>query len=209
MIADVIDARGRTRVAVLRRMLAGPVGTVCGRAGLAVDLTRARAYVVAPGGLVAAVDLRTMHVRYHAVSAKRPASRDAVWLGNGRFAFASNGAVTLTPAGATVVDAERWSSRIIDPRAGAIQVADGKLLTYEGIRASGPSGGTGVHAYRFDGSELWHLFDGEHVVDVQNANGYLYVRTAQSTHVVDAGSGAVVADLGPVAGYLGFLAPDR
>src|SRR5205814_3100236 len=129
--------------------------------------------------------------------------------GSGRLAFASSGAMTLTPAGATVADAERWSSWIIHARAGAIRVADGKLLTYAGIRASATSDGAGVHAYRFDGSELWHLFDGEHVVDVQNARGYLYVRTAQSTHVVDAGSGTVVADLGPVAGYLGFLAPGR
>src|SRR5439155_17795661 len=59
----VIDARGRPRMAVLRRIVAGPRPTVCERAGLAVDLTRARAYVVAPGGLVAEVDLQTMHVR--------------------------------------------------------------------------------------------------------------------------------------------------
>jgi len=163
----VVGSDGTLRSAALDQVRAGVTKTAAPQAytqvdlaGLAVDPSAGRAYVVAANDPVAEVDLRTLAVGYHTPS--RPVSlvgrlhdwlepaalakeayvrsiRRAVYLGDGRLAvFGQNGTADQTsgfrvrtkPSGLTVIDTAAWTSRVLDPRSTVAVVARGKLLSY-------------------------------------------------------------------------------
>jgi len=163
----VAGSDGTLRSTVLEQVRAGVSRTAAPQAwtkvdlaGLAVDPSAGRAYVVAANDPVAEVDLRTLAVGYHTLS--RPVSllgrlhdwlepkalakeayirsvRRAIYLGDGRLAvFGQNGTADQTsgfrsrtkPSGLTVIDTTTWTSRVLDPRSAAAVVARDKLLSY-------------------------------------------------------------------------------
>jgi hypothetical protein len=163
----VAGSDGTLRSTVLDQVRAGVTKTAAPQsyfqldsAGLAVDPSAGRAYVVAANAPVAEVDLGTLAVGYHRPS--RPVSllgrlhdwlepaalakeayvrsvRNAVYLGAGRLAvFGQNGTADQTigfrartkPSGLTLIDTTAWTSRILDPHSAAAVVARGKLLSY-------------------------------------------------------------------------------
>ena len=109
-----------------------------------------RAYVIGAGEPFAEVDLAAMTVAYHGAGAGSRSlakavngpERTATWLGNGLIAVTGSDAhsvvgakdgqsfehVWWTPAGLTLVDTKDWSSRLIDPNATSVEVANGLLL---------------------------------------------------------------------------------
>jgi hypothetical protein len=204
----VIDYHGRLRSVPLKRIPL-QVHRSHGisyeeRAGLAVDTTHGRAYVVAPHGDIAVVDLRTMRVSYH-LAVGRPASpeagiagqRGAVWLGDDRIAIygrdiasVSQAGLTAKPAGATLVDTQNWHACMLDSPASQANLAGRRLFAYgpgSAFSTSGP--GAGLRVYRSDGTEEVHLFGNERIYDVNVANSRAYVRTSTSIRVVEVMSG--------------------
>ena len=164
---DVIAAGGSIRSVALDRVIAGAKWPDDGTAdplgkqrepALAVDPAAYRAYVVQPSGPAAAVDLRTLAVSYHDLSAPRsvldrfsawlspPAQakgidgprRTATWLGDGlltvtgsdEHAVRKAGSIEMgfDPAGLAIVDTRDWSIARLDPGADTAWVADGLLL---------------------------------------------------------------------------------
>src|SRR5581483_2836405 len=117
----VVDAAGGVRRTTLAGVAAGRTAPDA-RAdyrirssvpGLAVDAGGGRAFVVAGGGAVAEVDLRTLAVRYHALAERRPAAaekgaggpeRHAAWLGGGLLAVTGSDA---TSSASSAADAPR------------------------------------------------------------------------------------------------------
>jgi hypothetical protein len=174
----VVGADGAVRTVRLHRILAGwfwptdagtdPIGTARGP-GLAVD-PAGTAYVLDPSGFVAAVDLSSLSVSYHALTSSSllsrladwlspPAAakglngpeRTAIWLGDGLIALtgsdytaarAKDGSVAFsaTPAGLAIVDVQSWTLRMIDPDATSTTIADDALLTTGGGWTSSDQG---------------------------------------------------------------------
>jgi hypothetical protein len=180
---DVVAADGSIRSAALDRVLAGsrwpddgtsdPVGTQREPA-LAVDRDADRVYVIQPDGPAAAIDLGTLAVSYHDLSAPRsvlerfsawfaPAAqakgldgprRTATWLGDGLLAVTGSdehavrtaGSIQmgLDPAGLAIVDTLDWSIARLDPGADTASVADGLLLATGRRLALGQQTPTGM-----------------------------------------------------------------
>jgi hypothetical protein len=204
----VVDYHGRLRSVQLERIPLR-VHTSHGisyeeRAGLAVDTAHGRAYVVAPDGGIAMVDLGTMRVTYHldlggAASAEPglAGQRGALWLGDDRLAIygreiasVSQSGLTARPAGVTLVDTHDWQACELNSRASLATLAGGRLLAYgPGPAISADKSGAGVHAYRSDGAEVFHLFGNEQIRDVKVANRRAYVRTSSAIQVVNVMSG--------------------
>jgi hypothetical protein len=174
----VVGADGSVRTVRLDRILAGwhwpkdagadPIGAARGP-GLAVD-PAGTAYVLDPSGFVAAVDLSSLTVSYHALSSTSlltrladwltpPAEakglngpqRTATWLGDGLIALtgsdytatrAGDGseAFSATPAGLAIVDVQSWTVRTIAPEVTDATVADGALLATGGGWSSSDQG---------------------------------------------------------------------
>lgn len=173
-----------------------PIGTMR-QPGLAVDPARGVAYVVDPDGLIARVRLRDLSLSYRQLAHKSLLARlaawmtppaeakgtngpmlTAQWLGHGLIAltgsnyFASqhkNGSFvsSISPAGLRIVDTRNWSTRMLDPHADSLLVADGVLLASGGSSHSDNSGaissGEGVAAYNPDGTLRWRLDSGVQV----------------------------------------------
>ena len=128
--------------------------------GLAIDPSGARAFVVQAGAPVVEIDLRTLRVRSHALSApisvlgrlrnwlepraeakaQEGPNRQALWLGRGLLAVTgwdSHASVDNrgqaqweTPAGLKLIDTRRWSVRTLDRGTSRITIAAGTLLGY-------------------------------------------------------------------------------
>jgi hypothetical protein len=184
--AVVVDEQGRRLRSIALPAL--HIGTTyTGDAGLVVDATGERAYVFAAGAPVAELELRTMHVSYHAVASLLSSTdqltgstaqtggrvfarqRTAVWLGDGKVLIVGRdlvavggGAFARIPAGATTVDTSTWASCTLDPRAAGVSLASGRILAF----APGPQFGPASTTNRTDpGIGLWsysvgggHLF---------------------------------------------------
>lgn len=212
----VTDVEGRSRSVVLNRIRAGTKRrTVRGSLfvevrwpGLAADPTGRTAYVVAPGKLVAEVDLETLGVTYHTVTSagtRRLARaqksvngpmRYAQWLGNGRIAVSGTDAritvsktgdqkETWTPVGVSVIDTTTWRFRMLDPTAGAFSRVTGGLIVY------GPQSFT---AYDLDGRPRFDVPLEEPLAHVQAVGQYAYAwGRVRTTTIVDLASGSVVA----------------
>jgi hypothetical protein len=137
-----VDGRSRVRTIRLDDIGLGERFGQCESVGLAVDPARLKAYVIAAEAPVAEVDLWTMRVRRHRVAGAPSlvsgrvcpacgAQRHAVWLGDGTLAVAGSNhrdGARSTPAGAALVDTRAWTARRIARRAGAAQVAGGRVI---------------------------------------------------------------------------------
>jgi hypothetical protein len=208
----VVDARGRLRSVPLERirLTVRPRLYSADRAGLAVDRSRARAYVFAANAPAAIVDLRTMRVSYRPVALgprgganRKVLARDrrALWLGDGQVVVlgldllrpAGRERFPSIPAGATLVDTANWRTRLLDPMADRAVFAAGLLLTYRSRGAAR----SGLRMYTLDGRRVLSLLDGERVVDVQVARGSAYVRTPSAVYVLDAISRKIVNKIVP------------
>jgi len=209
----VADPLGEVRLVGLTRVAAGVAHEVDARSptaspGLAVDPAGRRAYVVTPT-LVAAVDLRTLAVSYHALGTRasllgrvfawlEPAAqakegvgrtRYASWLGGGLVAVAgSDFDRTVTrAAGLSLVDTRSWKARTIDREADGYVVAPGLVL------ATGPT--TGLTAYGLDGRRRFRLFGGQRASVLSVYAGRAYVDILRSVgrpeqvRIVDLSSG--------------------
>jgi hypothetical protein len=196
----VVNAEGRLRSITLDRIplhvrSRHGIGFADG-AGLTLDPSRARAYIVAADAPAADVDLRSLHVSYHrleplflAPGALRGAKiqpndvgariRRAVWLGTGHALVfgrdlvpASGEDVTTIAAPATLVDTTSWSSCTLDASAGGAAFVGGRVLVYGG----GDSASRGLRAYTVDAHADFHLVDRKLVWDVQASGNLAYVR---------------------------------
>jgi hypothetical protein len=196
-----------------------------GRApGLAVD-PAGTAYVLDPSGLVATVDLRSLEVSYHSLAAASLAARffdwltpqaqakgmngpvrSAVWLGDGLIALtgsdytatqAKDGNVdfTQTPAGLAIVDTRHWTTRVLDPQASDVSVADGALLATGGGWSSADEGsGEGLAVYGADGTLVRRLFPGTrpYVAGVVGSLAFVQEDGNGRYAVVDVATGRIV-----------------
>ena len=199
-----IGAAGKLRSVLLDRIRSGadftetPPTVELRRPGLAVDPVGNRAFVIGAGEPFAEVDLAAMTVAYHGGSGSRSLAkavngpeRNATWLGNGLIAVTGSDAhsvvgtkdgqsfehVWWTPAGLTLVDTKDWSSRLIDPNATSVEVANGLLLATAWTYDSAVSAATGIGlaAYSLDGTPRFHLLAGP-VASIQAGAGMAYVR---------------------------------
>ena len=144
----------------------------------------------APDFTVAAVDLDTLAVAYHAPSARTLAksitgpSRQAAWLGNDTLAvsgFDYKGSHDGEPVGLRLVDTRDWSVRMVDAGVGRFGVGEGSLVAGEKV-----FGFDGTLRYRVDlGTEQW--------LSVQGQYGYV-CGTAQGRlrRVLQLGTGATL-----------------
>jgi hypothetical protein len=180
--------------------------------GLAADRTGRRAFVVATG-LVAEIDLRDLRISYHALGRERslwervhdwvePAAeakssggpvRSAIWL--------DTGALAVTGAGLTLIDARDWTASTVDREATDVRVAGDLLLATGGPR--------GLAAYGLDGRERFRLFGGEAVYVAQTYAGRAYVGAAGADRlrVVDLAAGRAVGERAADMPWLVFDAP--
>ncbi len=193
--------------------------------GLAVDPAARHAYVVTPERLVADVDLAAMTVTYHdlarpslltrlrnwlfpAASAKvlEGSFRYAHWLGGGLVGVSGYDSIVdgtgesarmrTEPAGLELLDVRRWTARKLDERSLHFVAADGMLLA-TGTRLDylEESAAVGVTAYRFDGTRLFRLFDGERVLVPAVSGGRAYVSWQGPPYaVVDLAGGRVIGE---------------
>ena len=205
-----LDTTGRMRTVLLPQIHSGyEDGTQNPGAdpGVTVDPASDTAYVVGGGDPVAAVNLRTLAVSYHAWP-RAPTNLDygvngptraALWLGNGLIAVtgvdqtdATDGSVSQTSIGLSIVDTSTWTSHLIDPGASSASEVDGLVLAYgETEMAVGVFGGDGFAGYRPDGTRLFKLFGSDPVTDVQVVGSTAYVQ-AKGTRIVDLASGRLV-----------------
>ena len=212
----VLARDGRLRVVVLDRILAGsgdeewidqvPAFHV-ERPGLAVDPKGRRAFVVTAGSLVAEVDLTTLAVSYHDVSARVSAlarlrnwlvpaaeaksltgwSREATWLGNDTIAVTGSdyAGSDSTAVGLRFIDTRSWTVQTIEADASGLRFANGLLLAFGGTYTDEPGDdrSLGLAAYTPDGTKVWHALPGEQVGWPQIAGGhaYLYPRRAEES----------------------------
>jgi hypothetical protein len=180
---EIFDADGARRTAALSEIAAGvkwpddPSGMPIGTRrvpGLAIDLTGNRAFVVAPDGLVATVDLASLAVSYHQWIEQKsaldrfagwmtPAAEakgtngpaiTAGWLGDGFLAVAGtdetavlrgdNLQLSSHPLGLRIVDVRDWSASVLDAGADAFDVGDGVLLARGSSWSSDPQSESGM-----------------------------------------------------------------
>jgi hypothetical protein len=155
----VVDRAPRARTVVLERITAGTVATGEGserrltlqRPGMAVSPSGLRLHVFGGGEPAAAVDLRTLSVRYAPL--RRPAAmrksargsvRTAAALPDGRIVVSGYDHGSTKPVGVSLVDPRDWSTRVLVPAATWVRVAGGLIFTRGkagvGLRLLEPSG---------------------------------------------------------------------
>ena len=176
--------------------------------GLTADPSGTTAYLVGAKNLIAEVDLASLAVTYHAVTAStrslarvkkalNGSTRYARWLGNGRLATSgTNTRVTVrrnksvketsTPVGVAVVDTRAWRSRMIDPSAGGFVSVDNVLVipTTHALKA-----------YEIDGALRFSTAIDDNVSYAVAFGGYVYVWGEQRATILDLQSGALVASI--------------
>jgi hypothetical protein len=212
----VVDGRGAAREVALDRIDAGSErfgpdtdpGVDYVSPGLAVEPEGRRAFVVAPSGLVADVDLASGSVSYHPPSARRalsaPLKRDegatrvARVLPNGLLAVSgSDDRARHVPAGLRLVDPSTWTSRLIDRKADFVTLA-GNLMLATGTKSrSVLPQGSGLTAYTLAGKKRFRLFKGEEVFVEQVYGRRAFVNVSRVVQpsplrVVDLRKGRVV-----------------
>jgi hypothetical protein len=174
----LLDAQGGIEAAELERIQGGyetigegdDRGVKALRPALAVEGGGLRAFVFAPSGLSAEVDLASLAKDYHplALGGSSPASRAKRFLHSSRFAQdLGNGLVAVSgssvtpyldangqeqlrnePAGLDVVDTHDWTVRTIDPAADSFAFVTDRLLTRDMLLATGSRLDSGVPASR-------------------------------------------------------------
>jgi hypothetical protein len=174
----LVDADGAVRSVAIDRIQigtvmsqgTGDVGIDVREPGFSVDRSGRRAFVVGADFTVAAVDLDTLAVAYHAPSTRTLAkningpSRQAAWLGNGTLAvsgFDYKGSHDGVPVGLRLIDTRDWSVRMVDAGVGRFGVGEGTLVA-------------GGKVFGFDGSLRFSLELGtEQWLSVQGPYGYV------------------------------------
>jgi hypothetical protein len=180
---EIFDAEGNHRSAKLDDLVAGYTrpaeeggDAVMTRLipGLAIDATGKRAFVIAPTGLIAEVDLGSLAVSYHRWVEQRsaihkvaswltPAAEakgangpvlSARWLEGGFLAVTGTGEtatmvggtlhVSSQPLGLRIVDVRDWSASMLDPGADSFAVANGLLLAAGSSWSSEPQAQSGM-----------------------------------------------------------------
>jgi hypothetical protein len=178
-----VDGAGRMRAAALPRIRSA---TAC--AGLALDGAGRRAFVAGPRGPVAAVDLVTLRVTYVPVAIGAADRLRLAWLGRGLLAVGRSDR-RRRGLGVQVVDVASGGARTIAP--GAVRVAAGRLLVFDGGAPSAPGGrGSGLRVYDATGALRLRRFAGERIWDVQVAGATAYVR-GRALRVLDVRTGRV------------------
>jgi hypothetical protein len=203
----VLDATGRVRTVLLRRIKAG---TLSGgepenvEPGLVLD-GLGRAFVV--GGRdepVAEVNLKTLAVAYHELPKEATSavgrSRHAVWLGNGRIAVWGTDVIRsgpperddYLPVGLSIADLRQRTFETVDPEARGVAFSARTLLAW-GI-------GAGLTGYSTSGERRYQLFAGENAVALATFDSRAWVTTfgdlpsdpPRPVNVIDVPSGKVL-----------------
>lgn len=203
----VIDANGAVRTLALPGIRAGiePPRTSQGTGrqatpGLAVSPDGNRAAVVSPSSVVE-IDLETLRVSSRQLAVRTPSratkriegwSRAAVWAGDRTIAVTGS---TVSYDGGTPRNTAMGLS-LLDIRSGAIRILDRSSThaTRVGTTLVG-HGGAVLSGYRLDGSLRFEVLDDDGDSGyLQEAGGFLYVGSRNSTRfvVVDSGSGRIV-----------------
>jgi hypothetical protein len=157
----VVDQAARARSVVLPGIKVGTVTTGEGgerrltvrRPGIAVSPSGLRLYVLGGGEPAAAVDLRTLSVRYAPLrrtavvqKAAAGAVRTAATLPDGRIVLSGYDPGSTRPVGVSLVDPRDWSRRVLAPTSTWVRVAGGLIFTRGkggvGLRLLHPSGPT-------------------------------------------------------------------
>jgi hypothetical protein len=214
----VVDGSGRSRIVALPGIRAGTevLDQETYRArieqpAVAVHPSGRWAVVVPASGAVVQVDLGTLAVLTHSLSVRAPAAvkkqiegtqRSAVWTWSntiavsGMDATADGQADHWTPAGLTLIDADTWSSRIIDPGAAGISSTGSMLLSWAWMWDSNArtAVGTGLTGYDADGNQQFHLFGTEALTFATVIGTYVYVASEdlRQFQIVDTVIGKVV-----------------
>jgi hypothetical protein len=216
----IIDGAGSTRTAALPGVRIGSKTTSEGgdttarieRPALAIspDARRTAIAVIPASGPMVVVDLPSLAVTSHAVrslSAVRKnlegTDRTAVWTWGNTIAVTGTNWLPDSPhhavaAGLTLIDADDWTSRSVDPRTadlgytgvGGIILASGNIYD----RVMSIERGAGLTAYDVNGAQRFHAF-GEDVVRIQALAGtYAYVVDTTGTRfqVVNTMTGKIV-----------------
>ncbi len=221
----VVDREGQLRSTLLKRVQVGERRArnnevVAQLAGVALDASGERAFVVGSKSPLAEIDLGTMQTRYHRQEAgRRPngrrvgSERRALWLGRGRIAIfgrdwvaSGRRGLESVPSGVSVLSTNTWTTRLISRRASSARIAAGRLLVYSPAAPNGTGAGLGIHT--LTGRPLHHLFAGR-ALDIEMAGRYAYAIGERALRVVDVRSGKVVHETGRPAGIaeLDLLTP--
>lgn len=189
----VVRADGTVRSVSLPSVRYGRPGSTCQRRALVVG--GGRAFVSSAGtGSITDVQLDTLQVTSRPVRGL-PGSRlrELAWIGGNRLAVAGTNAAG--PAGAVVVDTQRWRARPLDRRAsGAIRISR-LVVTFAGGAARRPVGQRpGVRAFGVDDlRRRWSRPTAAPVWDIQAAVGQLFARSNTTISVLDPATGRVLA----------------
>jgi hypothetical protein len=195
-----LDAMGSVRTAVLTGVRVGSRRTGwCERAGLAVDSTRERAFVIAAGPSLAEVDLRSMAVQHREIAGLVSGPPDAtkvrraLWLGDERLAVFGEDltAGQGLPAGVTLIDTGRGTAQVLQRNASTARLVGSTLLAY--------GGSLGLRGYSIRGEPTFHLLGSAYVREVEVWGQFAYARTADTVSIVDPASGVLVRNVNGVA----------
>jgi hypothetical protein len=204
----VVSARGRVQSAPLAQIEAGSrgpatVGADTARSeapGLAVDPAGRHAAIVDGDGRVAIVDLRSLETEMHRVVTRRLSAEQkeiSGWQRSVAWLTPSVLAVTgmdyrgdARPAGLRLIRTGNWTSRLVQPSANALTVANGAVLAIGNL-----AHGIGLRAYEPDGRLRYHRFGSEKLTDLAESGGRVYVSSCNSYcyRVVDPGTGRLLA----------------
>ena len=210
VILGVVRASGAVRTVELSRILLGSINRSIRRPTLIADADSGRAYVL--GGLdepVAEIDLRDLHVSYHALRGLRPlpntiaSDRRGAWIGGGRLALVGfdDSPASTARLGLSIVDTKTWRLKRIDPDAD-FMIKSGELLLALHLDQS-------LRIFNLDGKGVLTSREQIFQLGAVAANGrYVYAYnlppgSQASALVVDARTGAAVwrpqvSLLGPV-----------
>jgi hypothetical protein len=184
--------------------------------GLAIDPATARAFVVQAAAPVAEINLHRLSVRYHGLSepisllgrlhnwvepeaeakAMQGPQRQAVWLGDGRFAVTGvdyeasvdnrgQEQETDTPAGLKLIDTRNWSVRTLDHTTSSIVYASGVLFAFGTSWDSRTSTmrGSGLTAFDSGGRELYDRYGDQPISGVNPVPRGVLIGGNQGTSV--------------------------
>ncbi|MGD0715995.1 MAG: hypothetical protein ABSB24_17700 [Gaiellaceae bacterium] len=195
----------------------GAVKNVTRANGLAVDASSGHAYVVVAGGSVFDVDLHTMTITRHLVSAPAGAStllapvsflQAQVFAGKLAVAglFHRPGSSTLATQGVYLIDPTTWQASVLDPAANTFTALGDRLLTY-GLTAAPrhaiPANleqGHGLSLYDTTGKQISHLYGNRRFQNVDLVPGY--------GHVIYNGPHSSTVAIKPRSGRIVYLGPN-
>jgi hypothetical protein len=210
----VVDGDGSIRTTVLDRISGGCVVVDASdrttdevRPGLAVTRDGNRAFVIAPDGLAADVDLTSLAVVYHQLPLALPthaklhtaAFRSARILPGGtvsltgsdvrRATVYNQDVPRRTSAGLWLIDPDTWKSRLVDRYADSLSVTGSMLLAtgWHFHPAQEYATGTGLTAYNVRGKRLFRLFEHKwaELWGVYGRHAFVYAEGHKTLSAVD------------------------